>query len=421
MRYLDKAFLYVASVVASGALLVVLSQSAVSWTLFPQMLSFIGLIAVASYLIIRDPSGGVISSTATLFYVVLYLFDPLTSFMIVAVGYAIGNTLPRNWVTWRTGFNGAQMGLSVFLGSLSYRLLGGDPLDTLTTKQLIPAFAGPIAHQIANNFFIAALISLERRVRFLKTWMNFVRELVWSNLLSVPTAVLTAILYSQVHHAFVLLLLILLPFQSWVLRLYLSKRRTYARVIEHLVRAGELSLPRTRGHARRVASIAVAVSRELGLTDREVEAIEYAALLHDIGLIGINDVAGLQQSPEDIAKLREMHTRVGAEIASELGRADIVEMVLNHHTPFTQDPPQVLPGTRPSKGARIIAVAEDVDSRIHGLLPYAEVSGIESVLHSIREARGSLFEPQVVDAFEAVVRKRRIELSSGLIPAASGC
>jgi len=404
MRFPNALVLFISSVVAASAILLVAFSRTVSLDLFPELLLFILLIIAASYLIVQDPAGYVVSSATTLFYAVIYLFTPITAFFVVALGYAIGNTLPRSWVTWRASFNGAQMGLSALLGSLVYRALGGDPGAPSLASQLLPSLLGPLTHHIANNFFVGFFISEVRRVPFLRTWVSFVREFLWSNLLSIPTALLIAVLYARVHHVFVLAFLVSLPFQRWAIKLYLGERNTYTKVMESLVQACELSLPHTKGHARRVADLSLAVGRELGLIERDIELIEYAALLHDVGMIGFDDILAAQSVYEDKRRLIDEHVRVGSEIVSELPRGEIGEMVLNHHAAFSASAGK---GNRTvrhvSIGARIIALAEEVDSRLHGLFPYVEPHSPESVKQFVVGSRGSVFDPRVVDAFLRVV------------------
>lgn len=404
MRRIDTPFLYVLVVVAAAAALLLGWFPEVSQDLL-QMALFVSLIVIASFLIIEDPSGGVISSTGTLFYVVLFVFNPVTAFLIVALGYSIGNALPRSWVTWRTCFNGAQMGLSVFLGSLVYRELGGNLGASDVAAQLLPALVGPLVHQVANNFFIAFLISRIRNLRLFRTWANFIRELLWSNVLSVPTAILIGVLYIRVHHAFAFIFLLSLPFQRWALRLYLEKRKTYGRIVEQLVRAGEMSLPGTRGHSQRVANLASMIGRRLGLAERELDAIGYAALLHDIGMIGMDDKIASNEAQSDPDPLVAAHVKLGAEIVAELGRPDIVEMVRNHHSPYMPDP---IAGNEAmssaSLGARILTLCEEVDSQLHGLFPHRDLVPLEAILRKLEERRGSYFDPQVVDVFLAIVR-----------------
>ncbi len=401
LPYLAAAFILV--VVATAMILLVVSARAISWGSWPQILAFVALIVLASYLHAQDPAGGVVSSTGTLFYVAIYIFNPATAFLVVALGYAIGNTLPRGWVTWRACFNGAQMGLSAFGGSLAFRSLGGDASSQVLLSQILPSIAGPLAHQVANNFFIAVLISRIREAPFFRTWLSFVGEFFWSNLLSIPAAVLIAFLYTRVHHIFILTFLFSLPFQRWAMNLYLEERNSYTRIIESLVRASEMSLPGTRGHARRVADLSVAMGRKLSFIEHEIESLEYAALLHDVGMIGLDDKLTSDNAYLDPRPFIDAHTRAGAEIVSELPRSEVAEMVLNHHMNFAVEVlHRSAKARRPSVGSRIIALAEDVDSRLKGLFPYQNPYSLSSALDAVRRNRGSVFDPDVVDAFLAV-------------------
>src|SRR3972149_3186221 len=410
MRFPSAAVLFVLSIIAISAVLLVASSAGISWHLLPQISLFMLLIIVASFLIVPDPAGGVVSSAVTLFYVAIYIFNPITAFFVVALGYAIGNTLPRDWVTWRVFFNAAQMGLSTFLGALVFRALGGDIATSGPGSLILPGFLGPLTHQVANNFFVAFLISRVRGLPFLRTWVSFIREFLWSNLLSMPTAMLIALLYTRVHHAFILFFLVSLPFQRWAIRLYLEERGTYAKIIESLVRAAELSLPGTRGHARRVADLSLALGRELGLADRDNDLVEYAALLHDVGMIGYDDLLTSGAAYSDIRGLIEKHVRVGAEIVSELPRPEIAEIVRNHHNGLANPVTRGRRRSIVSLGSRIVALAEEVDSRVYGLFPYKESEPPSLVVQFVTENRGVLFDHQVVDAFVSVLKKQDTSL-----------
>jgi putative nucleotidyltransferase with HDIG domain len=403
MRLSLSVTLAIPVVVGTAAALLVVFSDRISPASFPQMLVFIFLIATASFLHARDPAGGVVSSASTLFYVAIYVFDPLTAFLVVALGYAVGNALPRSWVAWRALFNGAQMGMSALVGGLVFKGLGGDPASQVLTSQILPSLLGPLAHQVTNNFFVGFLISKIRNASFIRTWISFVREFFWTNLLSIPTSVLIAVLYARVHEAFILVFLLALPFQRWAMKLVLNERMAYMRIIESLVRACELSLPGARGHARRVADLSVAIARQMGLVESDVESLEYAALLHDIGMIGLDEELGSKNAYSRVEELIAQHSKRGAEIVGELPRRDLREMILNHHVPYrVKSSDKWDPGARVSRGARILALAEDVDSKLFGLFPYQRSYPISDIVRAVIDGRGSVYDPEVVDAFLAV-------------------
>lgn len=403
MRVSLSATLAISVVVGTAVVIFTAFSASVRPLLFPQMFLFILLIASASLLHARDPAGGVVSPTASMFYAAIYLFDPITAFFLVALGYAIGNVLPRPWVTWRTFFNGAQMGMSALVGGIIYRTLGGDPASTNFASQILPSLLAPLAHQATNNFFIAFLISRMRRVSFVQTWISFIREFFWANFLSIPTSILIAVLYARVHEAFALVFIVILPLQRWAMQLVLGERNTYMRIIESLVRACELSFPGMRGHARRVADLSVAIGRRMALVEDNIEALEYAGLVHDIGMIGLEEELNSADAYLQVEYLIAEHVRLGAEIVSDLPRRELREIVLHHHAPYRREVRGKNESEEPiSISARILALAEDVDSRLFGLFPYQSSYPANAVMESVLAGRGSLYDPAVVDAFLAV-------------------
>lgn len=102
--------------------------------------------------------------------------------------------------------------------------------------------------------------------------------------------------------------------------LYLRIRRAYAQTIGALAHAAELDRPDDVGHAQRVADLAVAVGRQMGLSSLDLERIGYAALLHDIGRIG-----GERLEADD------EHPRRGAAIVAEVPFLEGVAPLIRHH------------------------------------------------------------------------------------------
>jgi response regulator RpfG family c-di-GMP phosphodiesterase len=137
-----------------------------------------------------------------------------------------------------------------------------------------------------------------------------------------------------------------------------------------------------------------------------VESIEFAALLHDVGLIGKDEVLGKSTlEVEDVREL-ERHVRVGAEIAAGLAKRDIASLILSHHEKYDGSGyPDGLAGERIPLGARIIGLAEVVDSMLHGIYPFgAPVAWPDVVRHVVSE-KGKSFDPQVVEAFRRLVKQ----------------
>jgi putative nucleotidyltransferase with HDIG domain len=369
-----------------------------------ELLLFTLLIGLAAMSPIPDPRGGYITATGTLFYVLMSVHGPAASLAVAGTAYGVGAAVSRGWFPWRTAFNGAQMGLSVALASTAFRLLGGSASADWESF-FFPFVAASLVHQASNNFFVAFYFSRLRGTPLLSTWITDVRDFLWSNLLTLPTAALLTILYVSIHPLSLLIYLVSLPLQRRALQLYLQQRRLHTQAIDALTVAIDADFPQGQGHSRRVADTAVAIARQLGLSDASVEAIELGALMHDVGLIGLDDLLKEGRAAPGEGVGFEAHVRIGAEIVRELQRKEIADIVLYHHERFDgKGYPNGLANGGIPLSARIVALAEAFESMRAGGFPYNEAGlPFSDAVKAIERESGEAFDPAVVAAFlEAV-------------------
>ncbi len=162
------------------------------------------------------------------------------------------------------------------------------------------------------------------------------------------------------------------------------------------------------GHSERVADLAWAIARRLGLGLEDLETLHRGSLLHDLGQIGV--AAEILDFPgrldDEMRRAIELHPVIGAEILEPIGVfRPLLPIVLHHHERWDgQGYPHGLSGTDIPYLARILAVADVFDAVISAR-PYREGRPKEMVLTIIREGAGSHFDPDVVIAFEAVMAK----------------
>lgn len=399
------------SVVALSMFALVTSSHQISWHAWQQLFLFFVVVIVAFSVRIPDPRGGAVTPSTVLSYLAIYLLNPPTALLVVGIGRTVGYVLSRGWIPWRALFNGSLMALSVALGAVVFRRLGGVSGQLEFPPPLLAVIAGPLAHQAANHFFVAYPMSHVRGTPFLNTWLTGVRDFFVPSLLNIPTAMVLAFLSVRVHYAAILMYLALLPLQGLALRTYLRQRELYAQVVDGLVVATDVNFPLGRGHARQVADVAVALAREMRLSEPTVESVQFAALLHDVGMIGKDD---LLERPvltsEDANGLRD-HVRVGAEIAMELPRKEIALLILRHHEKYDGTGyPDGLKGEEIPQGARIIALAEAVQSMASGAYPYGSPLPAKAIISNIVAESGRAFDPVVVDAFLKTVERGSVTI-----------
>lgn len=155
------------------------------------------------------------------------------------------------------------------------------------------------------------------------------------------------------------------------------------------------------GHSYQVARYSVALAEEMGLTPEVVQRIRIAALLHDLGKIGISE--GILHKPgrltADEYAVIQRHAGLGAEILSQVrALEDVARMVGEHHERFGGGGyPDGKAGEEITIGGRIIAVADTMDTILSDR-PYARARPLSRALEEVRRCSGEQFDPQVVDA-----------------------
>lgn len=166
----------------------------------------------------------------------------------------------------------------------------------------------------------------------------------------------------------------------------------------------------TAGHSTRVTEMALKIGSALAMLPKKLDDLHRAALLHDIGKVGIPlsilDKPGALDDEE--YTMIKKHPSMGARILEPIASyKDILPMVLQHHERFDgKGYPGGLSGNEIDIGARILAVA-DVYDALKSDRPYRKGWAVERVVDLITEEAGRQFDPVVVDAFLAVMGQEK--------------
>jgi HD-GYP domain-containing protein (c-di-GMP phosphodiesterase class II) len=164
----------------------------------------------------------------------------------------------------------------------------------------------------------------------------------------------------------------------------------------------------THRQARRVARMAVAVARELNLSEDEVLEIEFAAALHDIGKIGVTDNILRKSSPLDEEEWKEMrrHSELGYQILKGIDfLKNAAEIVYAHHERYDGSGyPRGLAGEEIPLGSRLFAIVDAFDA-MTSRRPYRAASSREHACEEIARNSGTQFDPFLVDTFLMVIRR----------------
>jgi hypothetical protein len=180
-------------------------------------------------------------------------------------------------------------------------------------------------------------------------------------------------------------------------RKYAGIRATYLQTVRALSRVTEVGGYVEPGHSRRVSRLAVAIGRELGMSEPELLELEYAALMHDIGQLSLRDPipggATVLTEPEQARRIAEL----GAEVIRQTGVLDrVADVVRRQCDPIADDPPL---------SSRIIKVANAYDDLVG---PSTDRDRAGAALERIRLASGGAYDPHALEALARVIGRGRI-------------
>ena len=197
--------------------------------------------------------------------------------------------------------------------------------------------------------------------------------------------------------------------------LYNSLQTSYLHTIVSLANALEARDPYLSGHSTKVLTYAVQIARKLGLSDREIEDIRNAAMLHDIGKIGVRDAILLKPGRLDDSewKILRTHPEMGSNIIAPVRHlARCLPLIMHHHEAYDgAGYPSGLAGNEIPFGSRVIAVADTYDAMISNR-PYREALSHEAAVTELRRVAGSQLDPDCVAAFLAVLEDEPVNVKN---------
>ncbi|KPK70453.1 hypothetical protein AMJ71_05030 [candidate division TA06 bacterium SM1_40] len=192
--------------------------------------------------------------------------------------------------------------------------------------------------------------------------------------------------------------------------LFEDLRKSYLETLLALVLAAEAKDPYLRGHSERVAKCATWIAREMGLPKEEVREIQYAAILHDIGKIGLRDellTKDGELTPQEFALIQK-HQIVGERIIRPIRfLARVRPIIRHHHERYNGEGfPDHLRGEDIPLGARILKVADAYDALTSHRSYRPSMSGEETCARLTAES-GKQFDPRVVEVLLRLIRTEK--------------
>ncbi|HAM38526.1 MAG TPA: HD-GYP domain-containing protein [Elusimicrobia bacterium] len=194
------------------------------------------------------------------------------------------------------------------------------------------------------------------------------------------------------------------------IELYQNLQRLYLETMQTLAKAIDAKDAYTREHADRSGSYAKLVAEELHLPKSMIKHIEYAAMMHDIGKIGIKEEILLKPTKLTEAEREEIkkHPLIGEKIIAPIEfLAPIAPLILYHHEWFDGTGyAEGLVGEEIPIGARIVAVIDAYDAMTSDR-PYRKALPKGVAVKELKKGAGTQFDPKIVDAFLRVLEQNK--------------
>lgn len=184
---------------------------------------------------------------------------------------------------------------------------------------------------------------------------------------------------------------------------------TYQATVKALEAALDVRDQSAPGHCRRVARLAVRLAARMGFSGQDLVTMEYGALLHDIGKLGIEDRILMKPGPltdEEMDVMRG-HPEIGCQIVGHIDfLQDALPIIRHHHEWYNGGGyPDGLAGSGIPLLARMFSVTDAFDAQTNQR-PYNVVNSVECALENLRKSKGVTCDPQVVDEFIAMIEEQ---------------
>ena len=381
--------------------------------IWPVLIFFLAISVFAEFVPVDLPMGGGMSIGFPIDFVLILVYGPALAMIVTVLSGFIAEIMGRRVSSWyKILFNVSQFALSIGIAGLVYQNAGGIIGFQNFLRFIFPATLCALTYCFMNLILVTIVISLDQGSSISTVWRVNYKENLPTYLAEAPLGFLMAIVYVEVGIVGILLFFLPLLMARRSFELYTKMRKVYLDTIRALAAAIDAKDPYTKGHSERVAETSIALAQELNLSDRDIENIEYTALLHDIGKIGIADnILGKNSSLTDkeFDKIKE-HTVMGAKIIEPVDfLKNSYKAIYHHHERYNgKGYPDGIKSEDIPILARIIAVADAYDA-MGSDRPYRKKFRQDKIMKELTEQSGKQFDPEVVKALISVLNREREE------------
>lgn len=382
------------------------------------LLGVLTLVAVS--LSFELPLAGSVSLSFAIDYAAVVFGGPVFGALVSAMGAISPQDVREKKPLLTMVFNVGQLALSALAAGVVYVILGGVPLAEVSLRaadlwaQSVPAVAAAFTLHFTNALLVGVYFSLKTGLSIVEVWRQqnywgYFASFVFLALLGLTLAYVLRV--SGVLGVVLLALPFVLARQTFLV--YLMLADAYADTVRSMVAAIEAKDVYTRGHSERVAGYTSRIARRLGYSDSGVQRMELAALMHDLGKVGIRE--GILNKPgslvhDEYAEIQR-HPEVGSQLLERVEYlSDVGPFVRSHHERLDGSGyPDGLRGSEIPTEARLLAVADSFDA-MTSTRAYRAAMTFEEAMTELYSVADTLLDRKVIDALNEEILARPDDL-----------
>ncbi|MBP9015967.1 MAG: HD-GYP domain-containing protein [Candidatus Atribacteria bacterium] len=405
-----KFSLYLSAVTGIGIVLVVTSFLNLDFSP-SSLLSFVlfSLLAFLLELMPVELEGGVaVSISFALVYAALLLFSPNFAVSMIFISVFFATIKSPYYVSL---FNGSQYALSIFLSGKAFQMLGGYNLSWQSWPFYGVVAASILVFFFSNTFLVWGVLYLSQGMSLSFFWKEKNSWRVLSqHFVLFPFSLLLYLVYSYIGYWGIILFFFPLIVARYSFKLFVDTQRNHLQLLQALTAALDARDSYTAGHSSRVAQLSLQIAERLRLPSSKREALRYAAILHDVGKIGIQDYILTKEgelSEEENSLVRE-HSEIGYKILKDVDfLQEVAKIVLAHHERMDGSGyPEGKKGKEIPIEARIVGAA-DVFDALTSDRPYRPAYSVEEALEIMEKEEQGSFDPKVLQVLKEIIKENR--------------
>ena len=421
-------YTYVGTVIGAGTIIV--ADSLRQMLLVPPGAEWVILAALTlltGSFTVRVPSlPAKISVSETFVFTSVLLFGPAAGTITVVLDTLVISfwMKPASRSTLRVLFNATAPAVAIRAASEAFFLLAGIEPGAIARESvsqvIAPTFAFALLYFLINTGLVAGALAVERGESPIRIWLNSFPSVSLTYFAGASIALLLVAYTDKIDFRALsiivpLLVVSYLTFRTSMGRLEDANKHVaqvhelYLSTIETLAMAVDAKDQITHGHIRRVQVYATELAKRLGITEeQQLKAVAAAALLHDMGKLAIPEHILNKPGKLTSAEFEKMkrHADIGADLLSSIRFPyPVVPIVRHHHENWDGTGyPSRISGTDIPLGARVLSVVDCFDA-LTSDRPYRPRLSTEEAFDILRQRRGTMYDPLVVDTFVAAYQE----------------